>query len=1036
VIDDPLSLLSLGIWLFAAGMWPVAFLFGACSPCCQQECPWLLEFQRCMRVERVGTDPPVGGHCAVSSFSSNTGDIQRVVARFGSTSQLEIYNAQSRINIPVRLSLSASGSSRTPVGETRTQVWRFNRPEPKGAEHNGLGPAADAYDILGPAWHLQVDLSVTGVETQEEQGVVSSVGQDSEGQPKLILQVNQWTQLITHEESITLFPVGLQRLEANSVSFRMQAAPRNATLVSGDIYTFWQISKPSGMTIEERALALNICGITASPGQFLTACTGGALASPRAILDEQTAADFLSGDAEVVVSMNAVAGDVSNALTSAGPSGPRSLRVLPQNVLCGRHFSDLGLGIALGIYPETVYATPSQAFVDDKVQAAGQRGVYCDKGQWVMRNIGETRFWASDWNYRGTGLVTWGPISGVIPSDFPLQIGVEHFYAGTSLLWNAENGPFRTTGQGSGPIVVNFSAGPGWTYSLDGEGDEFFNKPDAGVCPEGLGLQQEGDTPGNRYNICAPLEIPVEATYELTYQPGPANPPKDPVTITGSMQGLMLRNLDVTGLSTPNGLPAIRYSGLLVGESSQVTDVFGSVISFTPTLSAEAFAPVSCESSGEVSCEFVTIAVSNSQEAFLLVLEASSGDSFSVPFASRVRPSCSEWSPSPAPAEGAVVSRSCEGFEGYTVLPSGSVVDSFTVTPHPSTLPRGFGYRIASPGRRTNRLAFYGPGLIQAAATCKLLGIRDIRGDFTLTPDSGRQQATIVVLFDVTSGRCFFFLPVFGSEDFPPFAAIPLTIPCGNCASTVSVVSGDENASVEYISQGDKAGIIEVIAKRNWLGGQGVTFTISCGGDTITQVIRRANLPPTPPRNLTAARGPCSDALLQWEAPEHDGGQPITAYSVQFRRIGVTAWTTSATVSPTTFSATITGLVRVGYEFRVLAVNSVGTSAQSNIAVDGFALGAPTSLTAAPRDPCDEVSLSWTPPAQSECVVVAQYQVQFRVTNMGSYQTFATIPGTDTTATVAGLTATTGYQFRIGRVDDANTVVFSTAVSVPGCPPE
>jgi hypothetical protein len=36
VIDDPLSLLSLGIWLMAAGMWPVGFLFGACSECCQQ----------------------------------------------------------------------------------------------------------------------------------------------------------------------------------------------------------------------------------------------------------------------------------------------------------------------------------------------------------------------------------------------------------------------------------------------------------------------------------------------------------------------------------------------------------------------------------------------------------------------------------------------------------------------------------------------------------------------------------------------------------------------------------------------------------------------------------------------------------------------------------------------------------------------------------------------------------------------------------------------------------------------------------------
>jgi len=36
MLDDPLSLLSLGVWLMAAGMWPVGFLFGACSACCDE----------------------------------------------------------------------------------------------------------------------------------------------------------------------------------------------------------------------------------------------------------------------------------------------------------------------------------------------------------------------------------------------------------------------------------------------------------------------------------------------------------------------------------------------------------------------------------------------------------------------------------------------------------------------------------------------------------------------------------------------------------------------------------------------------------------------------------------------------------------------------------------------------------------------------------------------------------------------------------------------------------------------------------------
>ena len=95
------------------------------------------------------------------------------------------------------------------------------------------------------------------------------------------------------------------------------------------------------------------------------------------------------------------------------------------------------------------------------------------------------------------------------------------------------------------------------------------------------------------------------------------------------------------------------------------------------------------------------------------------------------------------------------------------------------------------------------------------------------------------------------------------------------------------------------------------------------------------------PRNLTVTRGPCSEALLQWEAPEWNGGQPITAYNIQFRRIGG-SYTTFGTVAPPALSATVTGLLRLGYEFRVSATNSVGTSAFSNVAVDGFTLAAPT----------------------------------------------------------------------------------------------
>jgi hypothetical protein len=39
MMDDPLSLLMQGIWLLAAGMYPLGFMLGSsCSPCCPQPC--------------------------------------------------------------------------------------------------------------------------------------------------------------------------------------------------------------------------------------------------------------------------------------------------------------------------------------------------------------------------------------------------------------------------------------------------------------------------------------------------------------------------------------------------------------------------------------------------------------------------------------------------------------------------------------------------------------------------------------------------------------------------------------------------------------------------------------------------------------------------------------------------------------------------------------------------------------------------------------------------------------------------------------
>jgi hypothetical protein len=376
---------------------------------------------------------------------------------------------------------------------------------------------------------------------------------------------------------------------------------------------------------------------------------------------------------------------------------------------------------------------------------------------------------------------------------------------------------------------------------------------------------------------------------------------------------------------------------------------------------------------------------------------------------------CGPWSPNPVAATGEVIARECEITDSEVA--TGTATETFSVPASRSRLPRTLG-RYPNGYGESDQLTQLG--------RCRLLGLRDMRGSTTATV-----AATLTLGSAPAINSCFSYLPMFGETagtlcagDLSNFTAVP----CDNCTVSVTQTAGEENASVRLITSGDKAGLIEINVQRTWLGGQGVTFTVSCGDDTITQVVRWADTVPEAPTNLTAVRDPCSTATLAWEAP-HDGGQPITGYRVEFRPFNIGSYILFDTVSANALSAVVTGLLRVGYQFRVAATNSLGTGGFSNIAVvDGFTLGAPTSLTFT-RDPCDEVQLSWTPPATTECVFPASYRLEYRVGLSGTFLVFGTVAGTQTTGTVAGLDPTLQYQFRVARVADAGGDLFSNTVT-------
>jgi len=170
-------------------------------------------------------------------------------------------------------------------------------------------------------------------------------------------------------------------------------------------------------------------------------------------------------------------------------------------------------------------------------------------------------------------------------------------------------------------------------------------------------------------------------------------------------------------------------------------------------------------------------------------------------------------------------------------------------------------------------------------------------------------------------------------------------------AEGVRVSDGDEATSVVTISLGNNpsfavlGGTISRAAVRgvvNFVGleldqvGSGYTLRASSG--VLKQVESPAfNVQPTvssAPTAVTANAAFDGQVQISWTAPPDPSGAPVIDYRIE-RRTGSGPWLVAQTdqsiASGATTSRRVTGLTAgVSYEFRVLAVNSVGASAPSS----------------------------------------------------------------------------------------------------------
>lgn len=816
MIEDPLVLLTSIIWLAALGTWPVAFLFGACSTCCQTKCGFVLAYERCMRIARVGDPTPGmrGTHKRVLLRGNGGSGIFQTVSGDG----LTVANAPTEARIPVRVSLSASGNSRTAPGQTRSQVWRFKvTPTPLA---DSVPPTAD---IEGPPWYLQVDVNVQGIVTtadvvddysefgstvqeisdalaENEQalaafqaalaaaempGVDAAVATDEHGQTKLVLNVKQGPDTITYEREIILSLVGYQRWQFPGTV--LTSSTLNATLEDGPSVSGWLVSKPAGVCASARELAVRIENHFASFG----------FGTSRYLFDKDAALEFLNGDRpeRVPIQGTTYAFDAD-------------YQMFPDSVLCGVSVDNLRAGIALDVYPIEISITfepanitiPAGTFLTPHPSTCSEK--------FLIHASQQTFLDVST----GLSLDKWGARAN--PSDF---------WDGESLLWAIENDPYRTSYTVSGTSAHQI------TLSLDTAGGSYFGRDTnhplavatvtlrATMRVETADIDETADVESVYYwplfqflnendprfanrilPIGSDLDFFTDFPASRSYSHGLVHPAGFGVGVSMALQATLDKP------SAP-ALDGFHYLSCFGGQINVTVTAAGGADPLTgPIFSFGGF------QIGTYTLTNITVEVGQPDR----VDARPRADLTAVG-------SCAPWSP--VGAEGGTSTRTCSS--GTTTI---------TIPANTSRLPLyqtrgGIAPPFAGTGpgfKDSGHPSFAGAGFIQPGS-CSLLGIIAV-DDATTSP------AVLASPFFVAmnEGECRYFATRFtGSTSF---------LSCGSCQPALSIVSGDEFATVRIVPSGDRKDLIEIVALKTWDSGEGVTFTVSCGADTFTQVIQRS----------------------------------------------------------------------------------------------------------------------------------------------------------------------------------------------------
>lgn len=192
------------------------------------------------------------------------------------------------------------------------------------------------------------------------------------------------------------------------------------------------------------------------------------------------------------------------------------------------------------------------------------------------------------------------------------------------------------------------------------------------------------------------------------------------------------------------------------------------------------------------------------------------------------------------------------------------------------------------------------------------------------------------------------------------------------------------------------------------------------GGDVYSVDIPLQTVP-QPPTNLAASAISPSQINLSWNTPSNNGGSPITGYKIE-RSVNGGAF--SVLVSNTGSTSTTysnTGLIHsTTYSYRVSAINTIGTSSQSNIssAITFDVIPSPPTGLAATVVSSSQIDLDWNVPSDDGGTPITGYKIE-RSTNGGvTWNVLVSNTGNVTTAySNTGIAPNTSYTYRVSAIN-------------------